>query len=71
MWVLKLYITPLERAIKHFPCDNLTCMRMLAQNDPLEWTRRIGRLPHDDARTHKSLEKMSAPRRLQLPTPPP
>ena len=42
-------------------------MRMLAQNDPLEWMRRIGRLPHDDARTRKSLEKMSAPRRLQLP----
>ena len=42
-------------------------MRMLAQNDPLEWMRRIGRLPHDDARTRKSLEKMSAPRRLRLP----
>ena len=39
--------------------------------DPLEWTRRIGGLPHDDARTHKSLEKMSAPRRLRLPTAPP
>ena len=26
------------------PTDNLTYMRTLAQNDPLEWTRRIGRL---------------------------
>ena len=51
--------------------DNLTYMRMLAQNDPLEWTRRIGGLPHDDARTHKSLEKSSATRRLRLPTAPP
>ena len=52
------------------PTDNLTYMRMLTQNDPLEWTRRIGRLPHDDARTHKSLEKMSAVRRLRLLTRP-
>ena len=46
-------------------------MRMLAQNDPLEWTRRIGGLPHDDARTQKSLEERSATRRLRLPTAPP
>ena len=26
-------------------------MRMLAQNDPLEWTHRIGGLPHDDDRS--------------------
>ena len=26
--------------------DNLTYMRMLAQNDPLEWTRRIGGLQY-------------------------
>ena len=45
-------------------------MRVLAQNDSLEWTRRIGGLPHDDARTHKSLEKMSAVRRLRLLTRP-
>ena len=43
---------------------------VLAQNDALEYTRRIGRLPHDDARTHKSLEKMSAVRRLRLLTRP-
>ena len=49
----------------------LTYCHVLAQNDALEYTRRIGRLPHDDARTHKSLEKMSAPRRLRLPTAPP
>ena len=49
----------------------LTHCHVLAQNDALEYTRRIGDLPHDDARTHKSLEKRSAPRRLRLPTSPP
>jgi hypothetical protein len=48
----------------------LTHCHVLAQNDALEYTRRIGRLPHDDARTHKSLEKMSAVRRLRLLTRP-
>ena len=49
MWVLKVYIIRLERAIEHWSRDrqshvNLTYIRMLAQNDPLEWTRRIGGL---------------------------
>ena len=35
----------------------LTHCHVLAQNDALEYTRRIGSLPHDDARTHKSVEK--------------
>jgi len=49
----------------------LTHCHVLAQKYALEYTRRIGDLPHDDARTHKSLEKRSAPRRLRLPTSPP
>ena len=52
------------------PTDMLTYCYVLAQNDALEYTRRIGRLPHDDARTHKSLEKMSAVRCLRLLTRP-
>ena len=55
---------------RHQPyhADHLTYIRTLAQNDPLEWTPRIGGLPHDDARTQKSLEKRSATRRLRLHT---
>jgi hypothetical protein len=63
------------------PTDMLTYVRtatcVLAQNDALEYTRRIGRLPHDDARTHKSLEKCrrygasGCPRVLRDPLRPP
>jgi hypothetical protein len=52
------------------PTDMLTYCHVLTQNDSLEYTRRNSDLPHDDARTHKSLEKKSAPRHLRLPAAP-
>ena len=43
MGIEGLYHTSRTRH-RTLPTDNLTYMRMLAQNDPLEWMRRIGGL---------------------------